>query len=51
VKFDVLLLVTDARYMKKAAGGLSVSYPKQIHACPECKAPHTLSVKLLSLTV
>jgi hypothetical protein len=32
VKFDVLLLVTDgAPYMKKAAEGLSVSYPKLIH--------------------
>jgi hypothetical protein len=33
VKFDVLLLVTDAAwYLKKAAEGLSVSYPKLIHA-------------------
>jgi hypothetical protein len=33
VKFDVLLLPTEAPYMKQATGELSVSYQKLIHVC------------------
>jgi hypothetical protein len=42
VKFDnVLMLVTDAApYMKKAAEGLSVSYPKLIHVTRIVHALH-----------
>jgi hypothetical protein len=43
VKFDMLLLVTDAAcYMKKAAEGLSVSYPKLIHVTCVVHALHSV---------
>jgi hypothetical protein len=40
VKFDVLLLVTEAAWYMKKAAGLSVSYPKLIHVLCVVHALH-----------
>lgn len=48
IKFDnVLLLVTDAAaYMKKAAVGLAVSYPKMVHVTCVAHALHRICEKI-----